>query len=82
MQRREAAHRVADYVRAREWHQSQEWTSAADGRQVLKLNVCIDQALRSWILSFGPFARVTAPDGLAKDIAAQFEEAMNLYRVS
>ncbi len=62
---------VADYVRAREWHQSQQWSNERDGRVVLTLDVCIDQALRSWILSFGPFARVTAPEALAREIAGQ-----------
>ena len=45
----------------------------------MTLDVCLDRALSSWILSFGPFARVTAPEALAKDIAAQFEEARAQY---
>ena len=70
---------VADYVRAREWHQSQQWSNDSDGRVVLTLDVCIDQALRSWILSFGPFARVTAPEALAREIAGQIELARARY---
>ncbi|MGC4080783.1 MAG: WYL domain-containing protein [Vicinamibacterales bacterium] len=42
-----------------------------DGRLLVTLNVCIDQALRSWILSFGPFARVVAPESLAREIAEE-----------
>ena len=70
---------VVGYVRAREWHQSQAWTEDADGRLVLTLSVCIDQALRGWILSFGPSARVIGPDALAQDIAAQIEQAHARY---
>jgi predicted DNA-binding transcriptional regulator YafY len=70
---------VADYVRAREWHQSQAWSEGEDGRLLLTLDVCIDQALRSWILSFGPFARVTAPESLAREIAGQIEQARARY---
>jgi predicted DNA-binding transcriptional regulator YafY len=70
---------VADYVRAREWHQSQVWEPVDGGGLRLSLDVCIDQALRSWILSFGPFARVTAPEHLAREIAAQIEQARALY---
>ena len=70
---------VADYVRAREWHHSQSVASAADGGVRMTLHVCLDQALRSWILSFGPFARVVSPDPLACDIAEQFEEALARY---
>lgn len=70
---------VADYVRAREWHQSQTWSDGGNGRQLLDLNVCVDQALRSWILSFGPFARVVAPESLARDIAEQIDLARARY---
>jgi predicted DNA-binding transcriptional regulator YafY len=70
---------VTDYVRARHWHQSQEWTAGDDGRLVLTLNVCIDPALRSWILSFGPFARVLAPEALAHEIARQIDQARARY---
>ena len=75
----EFAASVADYVRAREWHQSQVWSVGEEGRLVLTLQVCIDQALRSWILSFGPLARVMGPDSLASEIAGQIEQARILY---
>jgi len=70
---------VADYVRAREWHPSQQVRDGDAGAIVVSLNVCLDRALQSWILSFGPFARVLAPDQLARDIAEQFQEARARY---
>jgi predicted DNA-binding transcriptional regulator YafY len=70
---------VADYVRAREWHPSQALRDASEGGLVMTLNVCLDRALESWILSFGPFARVRAPEPLARAIAGQFEEARARY---
>jgi predicted DNA-binding transcriptional regulator YafY len=70
---------VADYVRAREWHPSQQLRSTETGEVVMSLNVCLDRALRSWILSFGPFARVVAPASLAREIAEQFDEARARY---
>src|SRR5262249_58982064 len=70
---------VVDYVRAREWHQSQQLRETAGGGVVMRLDVCLDRALSSWILSFGPFARVIAPERLAHEIAAQFEEARAQY---
>ena len=51
----------------------------ATGCLLMTLDVCLDRALRSWILSFGPFARVVAPASLAKEIAEQFEEARARY---
>jgi predicted DNA-binding transcriptional regulator YafY len=71
---------LADYVTAREWHRSQAIDRDADGRIRMTLQVSIDQALRSWILSFGPSARVSFPDRLAKEIAEQFEQARARYR--
>ena len=51
----EFAAKVAPYVRARVWHTSQQVREGADGTLVLSMNVCHDWALRSWILSWGPF---------------------------
>ncbi len=70
---------AADYVRSREWHASQSLRDDAAGCLLMTLDVCLDRALRSWILSFGPFARVVAPPALAKEIAEQFEEARARY---
>jgi predicted DNA-binding transcriptional regulator YafY len=70
---------VADYVRARTWHPSQQLRETAAGGVGVTLDVCLDRALQSWILSFGPFARVISPPSLAKEIASQFEEARAQY---
>src|SRR5712691_306447 len=70
---------VADYVRAREWHVSQQLRDDGCGGVVVTLDVCLDRALQSWILSFGPFARVVSPDGLARQIAEQLAEATARY---
>jgi predicted DNA-binding transcriptional regulator YafY len=70
---------VADYVRAREWHPSQHVRNAGAGGITLALDVCLDRALHSWILSFGPFARVLSPERLVREIAEQFEQASAQY---
>jgi predicted DNA-binding transcriptional regulator YafY len=70
---------VADYVNAREWHPSQKLSELPNGSVVMKLHVCLDQALHSWILSFGPFARVRLPEDLARTIAKQLEDAHLRY---
>lgn len=70
---------VADYVRAREWHASQQVRDLPDGGVAMALDVCADRALRSWVLSFGPAAKVVAPPELARDIAADIEAARAQY---
>jgi predicted DNA-binding transcriptional regulator YafY len=71
--------RVAPYVRARVWHPSQSLRDAADGSVVLALDVCNDLALRSWILGWGPSARVLAPATLAADIRTDLKDASAQY---
>jgi proteasome accessory factor B len=71
--------RVAPYVRARVWHPSQSLRDAADGGVVLALDVCNDLALRSWILGWGPSARVVAPAALAADIRTDLTNASAQY---
>jgi predicted DNA-binding transcriptional regulator YafY len=70
---------VADYVSSRRWHPSQQARTIGDGRVRMTLDVCIDRALESWILSFGPRARVVFPASLAAAIAEQIERARQQY---
>ena len=73
--------RIAPYVRERRWHASQRHTDKKDGGVVLSLDVCNDWALRSWILSFGPLARVLKPATLAAQIKDEIVRASERYAV-
>ena len=75
----EFAPKVAPFVRARVWHPSQQVRDQADGGLLLQMDVCHDWALRSWILSWGPYARVAVPAALAAEIRADLESAATLY---
>ena len=70
---------VVPYVRARVCHPSQQIREAEDGRLVLTMDVCHDWALRSWILSWGRFARVVSPVTLATDVRADLQAADTQY---
>jgi predicted DNA-binding transcriptional regulator YafY len=72
---------IAPYVRERRWHASQRQTDKKDGGVVLSLDVCNDWALRSWILSFGPLARVVKPATLAAQIKDEIVRASERYAV-
>jgi predicted DNA-binding transcriptional regulator YafY len=73
--------RIAPYIRERQWHPSQTIADRKDGGIVLSLEVCNDWALRGWILSFGPVARVLAPAALAKQIKDEIDRAAERYAV-
>jgi predicted DNA-binding transcriptional regulator YafY len=70
---------AAVHVRERTWHESQQIREKPGGSIRMTLNVCNDWALRSWILSFGPLARVLSPSSLAESILEQLEEARDGY---
>jgi len=71
--------RIARYVKERVWHPSQQLSEAPDGTLTITLNVCNDWALRSWILGFGPLARVIAPLELAGQILDEIDRARSHY---
>jgi predicted DNA-binding transcriptional regulator YafY len=73
------ATRVAPYVRERLWHPSQELSEHSDGTLRMRLEVSIDWSLRTWILGFGPLARVIAPRGLATQMLDDLEQARRQY---
>ena len=70
---------AAGYVREREWHTSQALVEQPDGGLRLKLHVCNDWALRTWVLGFGPFVRVIRPESLARQILEDLEAARTQY---
>jgi proteasome accessory factor B len=75
----EFAPTVVPFVRARVWHPSQQVREETDGRLLLHMDVCHDWALRSWILSWGQFARVMAPASLAAEMRKDLRAAASRY---
>ena len=70
---------IAGYVASRDWHRSQEIRPRADGSIVMRLVVCNDRPLRTWILGFGGAARVVMPASLAQDIYQEFDAGRERY---
>ena len=73
--------RIAPYIRERQWHPSQQTGDREGGGVLLSLDVCNDWALRSWILSFGPLARVITPRALATQIKDEINRAAERYAI-
>jgi len=71
--------RIARYIKERVWHGSQQFEDMADGKVQLTLNVCNDVRLRSWILGFGPLARVISPPELVRQIQEEAEKTRLQY---
>lgn len=73
---------VARYVRTREWHPTQQIDEQPDGSLLVTLHVCVDRALRSWILGFGAAARAVQPATLVEALAREHEAALARYTTS
>ena len=70
---------VAPYIEERVWHPSQVIDRQNDGSLVISFEVCTDAALRSWVLGYGPAARVRAPNHLVEAIAEALTRAQDRY---
>jgi proteasome accessory factor C len=70
---------IGDYVASREWHRSQEIDVREGGSILMRLCVCHDRPLRTWILGFGGMARVVSPKGLAREILEEVQAAQERY---
>jgi proteasome accessory factor B len=73
------APQIARYVKERVWHASQETIDRPDGGVRVVLHVSNDVALRSWILGFGPLARVVSPGELVAQVIDELERARAAY---
>ena len=71
--------RIARHIRERVWHSSQRIEESPDGKLKMTLDVCNDFALRSWILGFGPLARVISPPELVREIQEEADRTRMLY---
>jgi proteasome accessory factor B len=71
---------VAEYVRSRVWHPSQQCRELEGGRIRMKLHVGGEFELVSWILSFGPSAQVISPERLLGRVERELSRALENYR--
>lgn len=72
---------IAEYVRSRVWHPSQQVREIGGGRINMKMHVGGEFELGSWILSFGPSAIVVSPERLRRRVEAELARALDNYRV-
>jgi predicted DNA-binding transcriptional regulator YafY len=72
---------VAEYVRSRVWHPSQQVREIGSGRINLKMHVGGEFELTSWILSFGASATVISPDRLRRRVETELSRAKENYRM-
>jgi predicted DNA-binding transcriptional regulator YafY len=73
---------VAERVREREWHESQEMRELPDGRLELRLRLGALTEIEQWVLSWGAAAEVTAPAELRDNVRKTAGALAALYGAS
>jgi predicted DNA-binding transcriptional regulator YafY len=74
--------RVAEFVRTRRVHPSQELTSLPDGGVRLVMSIGDLTELGTWVLGFGETARVVEPPELVERVTKELEGALSRYRAA
>lgn len=69
--------RVADYIREKKWHESQELRELKDGGVELKLKLSGLAEVQRWVLSWGADAKVIQPKELAEGIRQAAQKILN-----
>jgi predicted DNA-binding transcriptional regulator YafY len=70
----------AHLVSSREWHPTQVITRLSNERIQLAVNAPNLAPLVSWILEWGPHARILAPRELVERVKRELDEAAAQYR--
>jgi predicted DNA-binding transcriptional regulator YafY len=73
-------HVVADRIREREWHESQELRNLPDGRLELRLRLGALPEIERWVLTWGSDAEVVQPKELRERLKATAATLLKKYR--
>jgi predicted DNA-binding transcriptional regulator YafY len=70
---------VADYIREKRWHPSQELLDTADGGVELRMQLSSLTEIQRWVLAWGGSAMVLAPPELAAGVRREAERILARY---
>lgn len=71
--------KLAQFVRERRWHHSQQVVPMSDGSLKMTLHLSLTMEVVNWILSFGEHVKVVEPLRLQTMLVASAEEILKLY---
>lgn len=75
------APRVARYVEESEWHPSQKLSKERDGSLLATFKLSDHEEIKRWIMSFGAYAEVLAPEGLRHEVVAELRALLKSYEL-
>lgn len=71
----------AHLVSSRDWHPTQRLTDLPDGRVLLAFRAPSLHPLVSWVLEWGPHARVVSPSTFVEHVVHELQAALAMYSV-
>jgi predicted DNA-binding transcriptional regulator YafY len=72
---------AARYVQESNWHKSQKLMPQPDGSLIAEFRLTDTQEIKRWIMSYGPSAKVLAPEELVEDVRRDLELMQSEYRL-
>jgi len=70
---------VAEYVKEKVWHDSQQIQDQEDGSVIFSTNVAVTAELKRWIMCWGAAALVLEPESLRDEIQAEAADMLARY---
>ncbi len=74
------ASEVARYVKESNWHTSLKLTPQDDGSLIVEIQLTDTQEIKSWIMSFGPNAKVLGSEALVEETQKDLEVMLDDYQ--
>ncbi|MCK8825703.1 helix-turn-helix transcriptional regulator [Fuchsiella alkaliacetigena] len=71
--------KLARWIKGNKYHPSQEVEELPDGSLLVTVETCSKNEIKKWILGFGKYAEVLAPESLKEEIIAEIEEMRRFY---
>lgn len=71
---------VVRYVEEKHWHESEQLIRQPDGTLLATFTLSSFQEVKSWVLGFGPQARILEPPELVQEICEDLKATVNAYR--
>ncbi len=70
---------IAEYIREKIWHETQNIELQPDGSIIFEAEVAGTKEIEFWVLKWGAKAKVLAPESLRDEIRAEIEAMREVY---
>ena len=72
---------IAEYIREKTWHETQDIETQEDGSIIFEAEVAGIKEIEFWVLKWGAKARVLTPESFRDEIRSEIEAMREIYKV-